>query len=148
MHEDYNPLMGQQHDIALLQLKEPLNLTVYMPACLPAANRDWTNETAWVYGWGTTESGGAISPVLRETNVTIISNAACNDRSGTLNGQVESMAGRVSDDMLCGERMGTDSCQGDSGGPFTVAAEGRHTLAGVVSWGLGCAIVSGSPNPP
>ena len=151
IHENYTP-GANTNDIALLKLKKKLDLGTHMPACLPAQGKDFVGQEGWVYGWGTQFFGAAdISHILRETSQTIITNADCAKGAGkineTVNGQITanlidvSMEGLVEDNMLCGLKSGTDSCQGDSGGPFTVEEQGEHTLAGVVSWGLGCAAV-------
>lgn len=91
-------------------------------------------DVAMITGWGLTSEGGDASPVLRQAGVPIVSNATCNAE--------DSYGGRINDGELCAgfAAGGVDSCQGDSGGPMVVSAgQGAWRLAGVTSWGDGCA---------
>ena len=112
-------------DIALLKLKDNLDLAEYTPACLPPTNQIFVGETAWVYGWGMWDNDiDEISPVLKETKQVIIKDVECEQ---IINGHHE----------FCAFATDSDSCRGDSGGPLTVedVDEGRHFLVGVVSSG-------------
>jgi len=62
-------------------------------------------------------------------NVPIVSREECNEDYKTYGG--------ITENMICAAAPdgGRDACQGDSGGPLVV--DGK--LAGVVSWGIGCA---------
>ncbi|XP_042210030.1 trypsin alpha-3-like isoform X2 [Homarus americanus] len=96
------------NDIALLKLSTPLqvNATV-MPVCLPPRRRKYSWKNATVTGWGTTSYGGSISDVLREVNVTVLSNKAC---------RYLSYRSAIMQEMMCAGTKGKDACQGDSGG--------------------------------
>ena len=77
--------------------------------------------------------GGSTPEGLKYVRVPAITNTACNNAYG----------GSITDAMICGGYPGVggkDACQGDSGGPFVCNDGGKAVIAGVVSWGNGCAL--------
>ena len=79
-------------------------------------------------GWGTTSSGGSVSPILLEVEVDVVSPQSCKNAYG---------ASAITPRMVCAAREGKDACQGDSGGPLIDKATSK--LVGLTSWGIGCA---------
>jgi len=129
-HPSYNPETSN-NDIALLKLSEEVDLNVYTPSCVANTGDTFEGQKAWVYGWGTTSSGGESPYKLLEVEVPVVSNSVCTTALQT----------EITDDMLCaGGELNKDGCQGDSGGPLTVEVSGKHVLIGDVSWGNGCGL--------
>ena len=50
VHEGYRRLIAKQHDIALLELEEEVDLSVYTPVCLPSSVRNRDNTPALAIG--------------------------------------------------------------------------------------------------
>ncbi|XP_062562016.1 serine proteinase stubble [Armigeres subalbatus] len=137
VHPKYN-FFTYEFDLALVKLEQPLVFAPHIsPICLPATDDLLIGENATVTGWGRLSEGGTLPSVLQEVSVPIVSNDRC--KSMFLR------AGRhefIPDIFLCAghETGGQDSCQGDSGGPLQVKAkDGHYFLAGIISWGIGCA---------
>ncbi|UCF36471.1 MAG: serine protease, partial [Acidobacteriota bacterium] len=131
-HPDFNT-DDKGSDIALLRLEsesqtETLN---YSTAEVDPAVE---GVLATVIGWGRTSPTVAGYPdTLQKVEVPVVSNEVCNGESA--------YNGAVSEAMLCAglEEGGKDACTGDSGGPLVVPVEGAWHLAGITSWGEGCA---------
>ncbi|XP_076057515.1 trypsin-1-like [Oratosquilla oratoria] len=129
LHEDYSS-WRTTNDIALLKLAEPLTMNDYVKS-IPLETGVASGDCQ-VTGWGALTEGGSSPSILQKVTVTVISDSECRDAYGS---------SKILDSMMCAGGDGEkDSCQGDSGGPL--ACDGR--LAGVVSWGYGCA----RPNYP
>ncbi|XP_023173479.2 trypsin [Drosophila hydei] len=133
-HPKYNA-RNYDNDIAIIKLDEPVEFNeVLHPVCMPTPGRSFKGETGVVTGWGAIKVGGPTSDTLQEVQVPILSQDDCRkSRYGN----------KITDNMLCGgyDEGGKDSCQGDSGGPLHIVPNGTREfqIAGVVSWGEGCA---------
>lgn len=131
-HPSYNEFTFD-NDIALMELDQPVTFKdTIRPICLPSASYDFpVGKTVWITGWGATREGGSGATVLQKAQVRIINSTVCD---GLMNGQITTR-------MTCAGILsgGVDACQGDSGGPLSSSNGVRMFLAGVVSWGDGCA---------
>ncbi|XP_025062677.1 transmembrane protease serine 6 [Alligator sinensis] len=125
---------SHDYDVALLQLDHPVIISPFIrPICLPARTHLFEpGLRCWITGWGALKEGGHISNVLQKVDVQLIQQDICS----------ETYHYKISPRMLCaGYHKGEkDACQGDSGGPLVCKEPSeRWFLAGLVSWGLGCA---------
>jgi secreted trypsin-like serine protease len=136
-HPKYNN-RTTDYDIAVIKLKTPAAGIKY--ATMIAASQESSLADAgtrgYVTGWGDRSDGnGSYPKTLQQVVVPIVSRSDCNDAN--------SYDGAITARMICAgyRKGGRDSCSGDSGGPFVVKDRtGRYQLlAGIVSWGDGCA---------
>ncbi|KFQ55457.1 Suppressor of tumorigenicity 14 protein, partial [Nestor notabilis] len=122
------------YDIAVMELQTPVTFSsVVQPICLPDATHNFpVGKDLWVTGWGATAEGGSGASVLQKAEIRIINQTVCN----------QLLTDQLTPRMMCVGILtgGVDACQGDSGGPLvSVEPSSRMFLAGVVSWGDGCA---------
>lgn len=139
-HPVYSWKEGSRADIALVHLERSIQFSErVLPICLPDSSvRLPPGTDCWIAGWGSIHDGVPLPrpQTLQKLKVPIIDSGICSRLYWRGTGE-----GAVTEDMLCagyleGQR---DACLGDSGGPLMCQVEGTWLLAGVISWGEGCA---------
>lgn len=124
----------EDNDIALLELTSAA--TAYGTIPIISGPDSLAGERATVIGWGSISPTGIDYPekLQQADDLPIISNDTCNQ-------VLEDQGYQITQNMLCAgpSEGGKDACDGDSGGPLVVQDGAIWKLAGIVSWGIGCA---------
>ncbi|MFD4727450.1 S1 family peptidase [Streptomyces seoulensis] len=115
-------------DVAVLTLSTSMPYTPVSYVSSSQTSVYAAGTTARILGWGTTSENGGSSNQLRTATVPTVSDSSCRSSYGS---------DFVQSDMVCAGLTsgGVDTCQGDSGGPLIIGG----VLAGITSWGEGCA---------
>ncbi len=142
IHEDYRATPFEfVNDIALLHLREPLEIPA-LPQNQSADNPlAQAGATARIMGWGarvwndTIGRGEDFPTNLHEADLPLLSNAEC----------AVALAGvGLTDVHVCAgfvQQGGVDTCQADSGGPLVVGdGDGGFLQVGITSFGIGCGL--------
>lgn len=127
-HEDYNP-STMANDIAIVRLVSSLTFSSTIQAIDLVSKAPANGATATVSGWGTTSFGSASIPSqLNFIEVKIVDTIQCASSAYGYGSEIKPS-------MICAYTIEKGACQGDFGGPMVSGG----LLAGVASWGYGCA---------
>lgn len=140
IHPNWNSYTNQ-NDIALVKLDVPLILqTGLIEKVSVSATKVATGADTIISGWGST--------IPYRANENPISNKPSQLQIARIQVQSNSYCGYLLDgsfdaaSMICATNSTfprIDTCQGDSGGPLVVYKDGQYELAGITSFGFGCA---------
>lgn len=130
--------------MAILKLSSPVDLGSnphVTPACLPDKFANFAGQRCWTTGWGKDNwEYGKYQNILKEVDVPVIEQSVCQQQ---LRQTRLGYSYNLNPGFLCaGGEEGKDACKGDGGGPLVCEQNGVWSVAGIVSWGIGCGQVS------
>ena len=97
-------------------------------------------EACWTAGWGELSYAGKTPDELHSVGLNIFSKYYCYRNSYPMPFYEDDICAGAPDKNGNGlTDAGTDTCKGDSGGPLICNVDGKATMVGLTSRGVGCA---------
>ncbi|MFN3218307.1 MAG: trypsin-like serine protease [Acidimicrobiales bacterium] len=136
-HPTYDGSVSSPGDVAVLTLAR--NAPGSTLGLLDSPSEPAAGQAARVSGWGTRFTDGAGNPTPDRPDTLQVADISVAAGPGQACGSYGSSFDTAT--MLCAgvPGGGIDACSGDSGGALTIQRGGATVVAGVVSWGNGCA---------
>ncbi|KAF6204459.1 hypothetical protein GE061_002800 [Apolygus lucorum] len=134
---EYVEPVAENHDIALLNLKDVVEFTDFIkPICLPTLpdllTKDFVGYNPFVAGWGTTKDAQGTtysrSHVLLYQQIPVVGQEACQKYFERV----------IKPTQICAGTVGNGACFGDSGSALMQPYQGRYYIIGIVSYGYYC----------
>lgn len=140
VHPQYNPATNE-NDVAMLHLSTPVPSSVATPLpTIPNASYATDGRPATVVGWGSTrDAGGPYPNQMRYGGVRVIGGPSTPGCGAYATGIDYFVASMLCAGLPYPNGGVVDTCSGDSGGPLFITVGGTRYLAGITSWGEGCA---------
>ncbi|KAM7361067.1 serine protease snk-like [Cochliomyia hominivorax] len=143
VHPSYNSTLNY-HDIALLKLQTPVDITKFVRPILLWTSDHIPYERVFTMGYGSTSFAKAPTNILTELSLSLTPLDKCK----TVLPPDEKTPHGIVESQICGRDLekNRDTCQGDSGGPLQLNLEHhkgkqlmyRYYLVGVISYGEFC----------
>lgn len=127
----FNGTTGYRNDVAVLTLSTPLPYATIPFAGSHDGKLYQPGTQARILGWGVTSESALVGGILRTAVVPVVADSLCAGRpsyGSSYNAAQYTCAGNYG-------QGGIDTCNYDSGTPLVVDG----VVAGITSWGVGCA---------
>jgi len=127
---------GYDNDIAVMKLEEPVAVDDFIrPICIPDEAQDFIGTECVATGWGKVDYNKKAAEVLQKVRVQVFDNSECHQAY-----YPRFKIGIRSWHLCAGtQEGGKGTCHGDSGGPLQCRIGNTWHIAGITSFGSGCA---------
>uniref|UniRef100_A0A3B4C925 pancreatic elastase n=1 Tax=Pygocentrus nattereri TaxID=42514 RepID=A0A3B4C925_PYGNA len=127
IHPNWDKNQGSDVALILLSTEATLNSYVNLATLPPSDQMPSAKWTCYITGWGSTETGGPLSDVLKQASLPIVEIPSCRSTYWPLDSSIK-------DNMICAGGRTSSGCNGDTGGPLNCLVGTNYVVHGLTSF--------------